>query len=140
MNATDTYPTADLCRAAQAIQPYLKDLLELRHAQNLEQQLNHLVTNAENPQVGAQILAVLQQEEILWQWTHLYLDEHHEADQILPLIRTYHPLSQGDTSIESPRYGCPVASCHREWYRRNLAETVPTCPIHNLTLVRTSKT
>jgi hypothetical protein len=41
--------------------------------------------------------------------------------------------------VESPRYRCPVASCHQLWYRHDLEEPIPQCPIHYLPLVRDSK-
>jgi hypothetical protein len=140
VKAETPYSVSDICRAARAIQPHLDQLLELPHAQNISQQIDHMLANRETPDMGAQLLKLLQTEELTRQWVHYFLDEQMDADSILALIRTYHPLTKGDGAIASPRYCCPVASCHREWYRRSLEETIPTCPIHNLTLVRASKT
>jgi hypothetical protein len=51
----------------------------------------------------------------------------------------YPPLTGSASRVESPRYRCPVASCHQIWYRHGLEETIPHCPIHDLQLVRDSK-
>lgn len=134
-----TYAIEDICRVARAIQPHLPALLELPYAQNLDQQINHFLANAQNPEMGPQLLALLQREEVTRTWVNLFLDEQMAADEILPVIRTYHPLTKGTGAIASPRYACPVASCHREWYRRSLDQPIPSCPIHNLSLVRASK-
>ena len=139
LKAETPYSVSDIFRVARAIQPHLDQLLELPHAQNIGQQIDHMLANSETPDMGAQLLKLLQTEELTWQWVHYFLDEQMDADSILALIRTYHPLTTGDGAIASPRYSCPVASCHREWYRRSLEESIPTCPIHNLTLVRASK-
>ncbi|MBU6229440.1 MAG: hypothetical protein KGQ93_07075 [Cyanobacteria bacterium REEB459] len=54
-------------------------------------------------------------------------------------LERYAPLRRSQVRVESPRYRCPVANCHQSWYRHSLTEPIPTCPIHALALVRTSK-
>jgi hypothetical protein len=51
----------------------------------------------------------------------------------------YTPLPDSTTRVESPRYRCPVASCHQIWYRPAASEDIPLCPIHDVQLVRDSK-
>ncbi len=51
----------------------------------------------------------------------------------------YPPLVGSTSRVESPRYRCPVASCHQVWYRHDPEEPIPHCPIHDLLLVRDSK-
>lgn len=51
----------------------------------------------------------------------------------------YPPLVGSTSRVESPRYRCPVASCHQIWHRHDLGETTPHCPIHDLQMVRDSK-
>jgi hypothetical protein len=51
----------------------------------------------------------------------------------------YTPLPGSDAQVESPRYRCPVASCHQVWYRPTATEQIPHCPIHDVQMVRDSK-
>jgi hypothetical protein len=51
----------------------------------------------------------------------------------------YSPLTGSDSRVESPRYRCPVVSCHQIWYRHGAEEAIPHCPIHDVVLVRDSK-
>lgn len=51
----------------------------------------------------------------------------------------YTPLSGSKSQVESPRYRCPVASCHQVWYRPTAIEQIPPCPIHDVQMVRDSK-
>lgn len=52
---------------------------------------------------------------------------------------SYMPLAGSESRIESPRYRCPVASCHQTWYRHRSDEEIPHCPIHDVVMVRDSK-
>ncbi|NJL49011.1 MAG: hypothetical protein HC929_18050 [Leptolyngbyaceae cyanobacterium SM2_5_2] len=52
---------------------------------------------------------------------------------------SYSPLIGSSSRVESPRYRCPVVSCHQTWYRHETSEDIPHCPIHDLVLVRDSK-
>ncbi|QQE63904.1 hypothetical protein GFS31_05750 [Leptolyngbya sp. BL0902] len=51
----------------------------------------------------------------------------------------YSPLVGSESRVESPRYRCPVASCHQTWYRHSNDEAIPHCPIHDVVMVRDSK-
>ncbi len=53
--------------------------------------------------------------------------------------KRYTPLSGSKSQVESPRYRCPVASCHQVWYRPEASEKIPHCPIHDVQMVRDSK-
>ncbi|MBD2425117.1 hypothetical protein [Phormidium sp. FACHB-1136] len=59
------------------------------------------------------------------------------ADQ--PASDSYTPLAGSESRVESPRYRCPVASCHQTWYRHIVDEAIPHCPIHDVVMVRDSK-
>ncbi len=52
---------------------------------------------------------------------------------------SYSPLVGSASRVESPRYRCPVVSCHQVWYRHGADEEIPHCPIHDLAMVRDSK-
>lgn len=54
-------------------------------------------------------------------------------------IDHYSPLMGSPSQVESPRYRCPVASCHQQWHRHATDDPIPHCPIHDLALVRDSK-
>lgn len=56
-----------------------------------------------------------------------------------PVSDGYTPLAGSESRIESPRYRCPVASCHQTWYRHSSDEAIPHCPIHDVVMVRDSK-
>ncbi|MGF1570353.1 MAG: hypothetical protein ACFCVD_20155 [Nodosilinea sp.] len=53
--------------------------------------------------------------------------------------QSYLPLTGSVARVESPRYRCPVASCHQVWYRHDTSEAIPPCPIHDVLFVRDSK-
>jgi hypothetical protein len=117
--------------AAQAIRPYLTDLLEVPMAQSLDRQLATLLEPGGKTVSDETLLALLQQEAMTREWLRLYLKGQRPADTILPIIRTYHPLTAKNSTVQSPKYVCPVASCHRDWYRQTVEQAIPHCPIHN---------
>jgi hypothetical protein len=67
------------------------------------------------------------------------LESKPSAPDIPTPDQRYQPLSDSLSQVESPRYRCPVASCHQTWYRSVASAEIPHCPIHNLQLVRDSK-
>jgi hypothetical protein len=125
--------------AAQAIRPYLKDLLAVPMAQSVDRQLAVLLEAQGNAPGEAKLLGLLQQETMTREWLRLYLEEKRPADTILPILRTYSPLTAKSSKIESPKYVCPVASCNQDWYRQAVDQTIPHCPIHDVVMVRDSK-
>ncbi|NJN22634.1 MAG: hypothetical protein HC812_17490 [Leptolyngbya sp. RL_3_1] len=125
--------------AAQAIRPYLTDLLAVPMAQSMDRQLAMLLEPDGRVSRDEKLLDLLQQEAMTREWLRLYVEEQRPADQILPILRTYYPLLAKTSKIQSPRYVCPVASCHRDWYRQTVAQAIPHCPIHDVPLVRDSK-
>lgn len=130
----------DVLQAAQAIRPYLAELLELPDADAMRQRLElALSATANSTTQQAEIRRVLSLAEPTREWLRLYLEEQKPAAEILSLIRTYQPLPGKAGTVESPRYVCPVASCHQTWYRRDAAAEVPNCPIHGIQMVRESK-
>ncbi|MEB3290349.1 MAG: hypothetical protein VKI82_10565 [Leptolyngbya sp.] len=56
-----------------------------------------------------------------------------------PPSESYTPLVGSASRVESPRYRCPVASCHQTWYRHSSDEAIPHCPIHDVVMIRDSK-
>ena len=127
----------DTKTAASAIRPYLAQLLDAPIAQAVDRQLQTLL----DLEVDAQeaFVELLNQHKETREWLRLYLKQAVPAAQILPQMRKYYPLSASLNEIESPRYVCPVASCHQAWFRQDIDEPVPHCPIHGLPLVRESK-
>jgi hypothetical protein len=65
-------------------------------------------------------------------------EQNHPGATQLP-NDSYTPLVGSESRVESPRYRCPVASCHQTWYRHSSDEAIPHCPIHNLVMIRDSK-
>ena len=127
----------DAKTAASAIRPYLAQLLEAPTAQRIDRQLQTLLDlEVESQEAFGELL---NQYEGTREWLRLYLHQALPAAEILPQMRKYHPLSASPNEIESPRYVCPVARCHQAWFRQDIDEAVPHCPIHDLPLVRESK-
>ena len=134
------FPPDKLLKAAHQIRPFIPELLDAAIAQRVSQQLESLLSTAvSEPDVDQQILTLLAEHETTREWLRLYVEENYPADAILKVIRTYSPLPETRHSVESPRYLCPVASCHQTWYRRDREQVIPNCPIHDVQLVRDSK-
>jgi hypothetical protein len=133
------YSADEIVKTAQEIRPYLSQLLDVPTAQQVEGQLNHLLSPSAEPPATQQILSVLSQHEATREWLRLSLEERIGAATIMKSLRTYEPLNGSHSPIESPHYVCPVASCHQEWYRRSPTAEIPRCPIHDLQFVRDSK-
>lgn len=134
------YSTDEIVKTAQEIRPYLPRLLDAPSAQQVEGKLLDLLGQVSTrPAAAQQIVELLRQQELTREWLRLSLEEHYEAAAILKTIRTYQPLEGSSSPIESPRYECPVASCHQEWYRRSPTAETPRCPIHDVQFVRDSK-
>ena len=133
-----SYP--DVLQAAKAIRPYLAELLERPDANAMGDRLE-LALNASTDTAAqqAEIRRVLSVAEPTREWLRLYLEEQKPVAEILSIIRTYHPLPGKAGVVASPRYRCPVASCHQMWYRREVGTEVPNCPIHGVQMVRESK-
>ena len=108
-------------------------------AQSVDRQLVILLEAQGNTVSEEKLLGLLQQAEMTREWLRLYLEEQRPADTILPMLRTYYPLTAKSSKIESPKYVCPVASCHRDWYRQAVDQAIPHCPIHDVVMVRDSK-
>jgi hypothetical protein len=131
---------SDVLQAAREIRPYLRELLPQPQADDANQRLELILQTATDELSRSQeALALLSTIDVTQEWLRLYLDEHHSAEEILSIIRTYHPLPGKSGAIISPRYCCPVASCHQTWYRRDADAVIPDCPIHGVKLVRESK-
>jgi hypothetical protein len=124
--------------AAQAIRPYLMDLLDVPMAQSVDRQLAVLLDN-QGASGEEKLLGLLQQEAMTREWLRLYLEGQRPAETILPTLRTYNPLTAKSSKIESPKYVCPVASCNQDWYRQSIDQNIPHCPIHDVVMVRDSK-
>ena len=133
-------PPDKLLTAARAIHPYLSELLNAPMAQSIGEQLQYLLSQSGSEQdMKPQILTVLREHGPTREWLRLYMDENYPAETILKVMRTYSPLSDSAHAVESPRYLCPVASCHQMWYRRDRNQAIPNCPIHDIQMVRDSK-
>lgn len=132
--------SAHVLQAAREIRPYLPELLMSAEANSLALRLEQAIAAAQQDEAQqVTILALLSEAESTREWTRLFLEEGKPAAEILQIIRTYHPLPGKTGAIASPRYRCPVASCHQTWYRREVEAAIPDCPIHGVKLVRDSK-
>jgi hypothetical protein len=67
------------------------------------------------------------------------MSSHHSQTENPKGDQRYSPLPGSKSQVESPRYRCPVASCHQVWYRPEASENIPQCPIHDVQMVRDSK-
>jgi hypothetical protein len=122
----------DLLTAAQEIRPYLATLLDPETAQEVDLQLQTLLTQAESRQsVETQITETLRHHEPTQEWVRRYL-KGENPDQITRSIRSYSGLP-GDPSLHpAVKYVCP----HNDytWYREDNSP-VPLCPTHLVPLV-----
>lgn len=133
------YSPDDIFRAAHAIRPYLGALVTAAEAQAIDRQLDILIRQSSETNAAHKLLALLTEHDTTQEWIRLLLEEHHPVETILKIIRTYHPLPGNLGTIESPRYICPIASCHQDWYRRSVEQAIPKCPVHDVPLIRASK-
>ncbi|MDB9528794.1 hypothetical protein PN498_22570 [Oscillatoria sp. CS-180] len=130
---------ASVLLAAKEIRPYLSELLTAVDAKDMSQRLDLIFSTELDPALqSTEIQRLMSTAETTQEWLKLYL-EGKPSEQILPIIRTYQPLPGKAKAIASPRYRCPVANCHQVWYRRDVEETPPNCPIHDVPMVRDSK-
>jgi len=131
---------SDVVQAAQAIRPYLSELLSHSDAAMVAHRLDlALSATSEASTQREELLTILSASETTGEWLRLYLEGQHATADILNIIRTYHPLPGKTGVVASPRYRCPVASCHQTWYRRDTGMEIPDCPIHGIKMVRESK-
>ena len=134
------FPTDKLLAAAREIRPDIPELLDALLAKKVDEQLESLLSKSASEQdVDKKILQLLSDYEATREWIRLYVEENYAADAILKEMRTYYPLPGTVHSVESPRYLCPVASCHQRWYRIDREQAIPNCPIHDTQFVRDSK-
>ena len=130
------YSSDDIVNAAQAIRPYLLELLDAPQAQRIEKKLeNFLCGAALESDSYTQLNTILLEHEATREWLRLYLEEDYTADIILDTLRIYYPLRGVMRPMKSPRYICPVEFCHQDWYRQDLDDAIPKCPVHDLQLI-----
>lgn len=120
--------------AAHAIRPHLTTLLDEATAQQVDQQLQTLLTQAESGQsVELPLTEVLRHPEPTRKWVQLYL-KGENPEQITRSIIGYSPLP-GNPSLQSAtKYVCPHTGCTETWYREDNS-AIPLCPTHLITLV-----
>jgi len=120
--------------AAHAIRPHLATLLDEVTAQQLDQQLQTLLTQAESEQsVEIPITEVLRDLEPTRKWVQLYL-EGENPDQITRSISGYSNLP-GDPILQSAtKYVCSHNGCTETWYRED-NKPIPLCPTHLVTFI-----
>lgn len=132
-------PSANMLEAAQAIRPYLSDLLTAPDAKIMGQRLDLILNaNIDSEVQSEEIRSLFATTQTTQEWFSLYA-EGRPVEKIVSIIRTYQPLPGKSDAIASPRYRCPVANCHQVWYRRDVDEPIPNCPIHDVQMVRDSK-
>ena len=130
------YSAEQVFKAAQAIRPYLPELLAAPQAQQLEEQLAPLLAVPSSSESHhLRLCQLLANDETVQAWVKLYLEENYAAADILKALRVYYPLPGLAHAVESPHYVCPVENCHQDWYRQHRQDAIPHCPIHDLQLV-----
>ena len=118
--------------AARDIRPHLATLLDPETAQQVDQQLQTLLAQAESGQpVEIPITEVLRHLEPTQQWIRRYL-KGENPDQITRSISGYSGLA-GDPSLQSAtKYVCPHSDY--TWYREDNSP-IPLCPTHLIDLI-----
>nr|WP_290225483.1 hypothetical protein [Trichocoleus desertorum] len=120
--------------AAHDIRPHLTTLLDPETAQQVEQQLQTLLTQAESGQsVEISITEVLRHLEPTQEWTRRYL-KGENPEQITRSISGYSGLVGDPRSQSATKYVCPHNNCPETWYRENNS-TIPLCPNHLIALI-----
>jgi hypothetical protein len=118
--------------AAQAIRPHLSSLLDPDTAQQIDRQLQDLLTQAESGQnVENQITELLRQPEPTQAWMRRYL-KGENPEQITRSIRGYSDLAGNPALQPAIQYICP--RCSYSWYREDNAP-IPQCPNDFILLV-----
>ena len=116
--------------AAHAIRPELETLLGDRDAaKKLDRELENLL-NVSDPVVNQnQIKQLLSSNENTKLWVKQRLQSNTKSlgYQGLP--------GKLNTRLQTQKYRCPVATCDFVWSRRNVAQAIPKCPYHNVTLI-----
>ena len=120
--------------AAHTIRPYLTALLDLETAQQVDQQLQTLLTQAEAGQsVETPITEVLRHLEPTQEWMRRYL-KGENPEQITRSISGYSGFV-GDPSLQAAtKYVCPHNNCTKTWYREDTSP-IPLCPTHLIALI-----
>jgi hypothetical protein len=122
------YTSDDLVSAAKAIRPLLPELLDLE-AEQVDQQLAELIDRLEAGESVQNQIAMLLAS---------YEPTRKQMEKLLPGKQQetrYSDLPGMSTLARPPKYVCPDPGCAHVWYRHQIGQTIPTCPVHRLSLV-----
>lgn len=116
--------------AARAIRPELETIFGDRDtAQKIDRKLNDLL-NVPDPTLNLkQIKQLLNSNQKTKEWVKQKLSSSTKSlgYQGLP--------GMPSTRLQTQKYRCSEKGCDFVWSRRNLAQAIPKCPHHNVTLI-----
>ena len=123
------YESADILEAARSIRPYLSELLPAPEAEALDQQLAHLLAQANTRQpIDNQILELLAGQDSTREWLSGFLQDKQQPES----LRTFRPLPGHTSIVNAAKFVCPHGDY--TWYRPRVGMEPPLCPTHNLPL------
>ncbi|NJR70009.1 MAG: hypothetical protein HC771_16200 [Synechococcales cyanobacterium CRU_2_2] len=127
--------TEKLIAAAQAIRPYLSDLLPSEEAAECDRQIATLLTQIESGQAQpTQLTALLTQAKSTREWLRCFI-KGESPEEITRSISGYSGLAGDPTLQPAIKYVCPQADgCTEPWYREG-NEPIPLCETHLVPLV-----
>jgi hypothetical protein len=124
----------DILEAVHSISPHLKDLLGEVEATSVDVDLQELLKRAEaGYQVDELILQVMRQHDATRIWFEEYLKKKYPLAEGEQSEKSFEQITS-KIAQQSPLYRCP--KCSEEWHRRSVAQPIPKCPTHKVSLVR----
>ncbi|ABD09552.1 hypothetical protein ThrDRAFT_00641 [Frankia casuarinae] len=130
-----------IIEAGRAIRPYLADWFAPQDAAAFDQGIAALLTTANPADAGTQagqLRALLEGHPHTGRFLRDVLADaphYRPPDQQPRYQRTPRPSPLGDPGpVAADRYNCPRGDY--TWYRPDLGSAIPTCPTHQVTLVR----
>ncbi|WP_018504721.1 hypothetical protein [Parafrankia discariae] len=127
--------------AARAIRPYLADLLGPLAAELDQRLAEELTADTERSEREPRLRDLLERYPgTRWFLAEVLADAPHHRPPYEQPRHERHYADAGPAGDPSPvtadRYVCPHSSHDYAWYRRDVAEPVPQCATHHVTLIR----
>lgn len=126
-----------LLEVARTIRPYLQSLLGDKAAA-VDRELSTLLeASATGTAVDEQIAEILHRSPATADWAaQMLADAHLRPPELQRVVeRSIVPLPGQGEPVGAERYICPVDRNY-VWWRRSVGQPIPTCPDHDVSLVR----
>ncbi|GAA5051193.1 hypothetical protein HNP84_006513 [Thermocatellispora tengchongensis] len=114
--------------AANAIIPHLPVLVGKEAATTEAELRDALARGGDGTPVKAELLRILARRAETRDWARRLLE-------VPERVRAFEPLPGAARHIRIPRYACPQGD-GEPWFRFDVRDPVPTCPVHGLDFVR----